>query len=477
MRVLGEAYYNRKNHDMPFLKTIANGGGHIAKLEGDYNATHVYWLGGSLESYTQVMPLKFVKEPDNGFFWVKYFRGVYVMWGDFDAIVFHSSVTTAGRTDRKALLRKYRQVTCEFEDANCELIRLFHGNFQTYSDILKARKHKETTRDERVQRYLSNDYVIEKNSYELLQALVGDNLRSTPEKCLADCAFLPSASNTDNLQIQLKSSSNALFCSTAGYDGLLLICRSIKYANLGWLCIPGKGLPNNLELSPKGKYGKYLVLSDEMHRFLSELYEAKTKRERQFTWPKGNSIDITSLELLPFEQISIPRNISDIVEYEARVWRQQILPNLEYVEPRYQGSTVDMMINGVAVQDKTTKADSQSQRYHVCLNKNTGLVRGKSHRGPYTREDFQALCILTQDRNYIFLIPTAVLCAKGYIANDDSPGKTSLHSYSLDYVRPMTGRRPDTWTQQYCYRADDPELESKFKAALHDIAEHYRTQA
>ena len=124
MRVLGEAYYNRKNHDMPFLKAITDGGGHIAKLEGDYNATHVYWLGGSLDTCTQVMPLKFVKDPDNGFFWVKYFEGIYVCWGNDDAIVFHSSVTSASRIGRKALLRKYQQVAYEFEDVNEELADL-----------------------------------------------------------------------------------------------------------------------------------------------------------------------------------------------------------------------------------------------------------------------------------------------------------------------------------------------------------------
>ncbi len=477
MRLLGEAHHLRKIHDTPFLKAVIDDGGHISKLEGDYNATHVYWMGGVLGPSTQVMPLKFVKEPDNGFFWVKYFRGVYVCWGVFDAIVFHSTVTTASRIDRKALLRKYRQVICEFKNMNNELAKLFPDNRQVYSDVVKATKHRELSRDERVQRYLRNDYVIEKDSYELLHALLGDSLRATPEKCLADCAFVPSVETTDTLQIQLKSSSNALFCSTAGYDGLLLICRSIKYADLGWLCIPGKGLPNNVELSPKGKYGKYLVPSDGVRDFMIGLYGAKARNETYFNWPRGESVDVTSLQLLSFDQISIPRNAADIVEYEARIWRKQILPTLEYNEPRFQGSTVDIIINGVTVQDKTTKADPQSQRYYVSLHKHIGLDRGKRSHGPYSETDFQALCILTQDRRYIFFIPTEVLCAKGYVTKGDSLGKTALQCYSSDYVRPTTGRRPDTWTQQYCHKADDPELETKFEAALYDIAEHYRTQA
>ena len=326
-------------------------------------------------------------------------------------------------------------------------------------------------------RYKNDDLVIEKNSFDVLKASLGENIQATPEKCLADCGFSPTPTDTHNLQIQLKSSSNSLFCSTAGYNEMLLICRSIKYADLGWLCIPGKGLPNNVELSPNGKYGAFLVQTEEMNMFLSNLCEAIKMEKTEFVWPKGTEVDISSLLLIPFQSICLPHSKADRVEYEARTWRKSLFPNLRFTEAPYHGMHYDIVIEQIQVQDKTTKADLQSGRYPVSLSKSSGLTRGKLSTAPYCREDFQALCILTQDRNYIFLIPTAVLCAKGYIANDDSPGKTSLHSYSLDYVRPMTGRRPDTWTQQYCYRADDPELESKFKAALHDIAEHYRTQA
>ena len=478
MRVLGEAYYHRKDNDLTFLKTISDGGGHIAKLEGDYLATHVYWMGGPLEASTQVMPLKFVKEPENGFFWVKYFDGIYVCWGSDDAIVFHSSVTSASRIGRKALLRKYQQVAFEFEDVNQELADLFRRNSQSYLNVIQSTKHAETTREERVQSYRGNGMVLEKNSFDMLKAILGESIRATPEKCLADCGFTPvSDVNANNMQIQLKSSSKSLFCSTAGYNEMLLVCRSVKYAHLGWLCVPGRGLPNNVELSPNGKYGAFLIRDEEMYTFLSSLYETINNGNTEFTWPKGAVVDISSFLLVSFQDMCVPHSSTDRIEYEANTWRRNLMPQLEFAEAPFQGLPYDVVIENVNIQDKTSKADPKCGRYPVSLSKSMGMTKGKLKRGPYSENDFQALSVMTHDRKYIFLIPTYILSAKEYVSSSDKKGKKALHCYSPDYVRPITGRRPETWTQQYCYRADDPELESKFKAALHNIAEDYRTQA
>ena len=468
MRILGEKYFARKEADAAFLSFVNSADFRIQKLEGDYNATHICWRDGAeLNSSTFVLPVKFIKEPAKQFFWVQFFTGIFICWEEEagNAIIFHSSITPKKRTSRNSLLKKYGQVTCDFQNVREELIYHFDTNCKMYMDVLKDLKHRETTREERLERYIINDLIIEKTSLNELKSILGDSLDATPEKCLADCAFSPSQ-NELALPIQLKNSSNSLFCSTAGYDSMLLVCRSGKYKELGWLCIPGAGMPNNIELRPKGKYGPYLVKSDEMQQFLEGLHSAIEEGLTTHIWPSGQSSNISAIQLQPFTQLCIPHSNTDRVEYEARTWRQTILPQLTFQDPPLQGLPYDVVFETIRIQDKTSRADGISGRYPVNIHKNAGLTRGKASFSPYARDDFDALCILCHDRKYIFLIPMSVLCERGYASSQGKKGKCAIHCYSMDYKLMPTGRRPKLWTQEYCYRASDPKLQEKFRCAL-----------
>ena len=331
--------------------------------------------------------------------------------------------------------------------------------------VLEDLKHPASTREERLNRYIANDLILEKCSFDDLKQQVGSSLDTTPEKCLADCGFTPFDRNLA-LPIQLKSSSNSLFCSTAGYDTMLLICRSNIYRDLGWLCIPGAGLPSNIELRPKGKYGPFLVQTDVIQSFLLGLYTAVEKCECSYQWPSGKLYDISTIHLKPFVDLCVPHNRCGKVEYNARTWRQTIMASIHYRHPPYQGMHYDVICDNVRIQDKTAVADHISGRYAVTLSKSMGLTRGKLKTGPYGVEDFDALCIMCHDRQYIFLIPMHVLSDMGYASCPGQDGKCAIHCYSMDYTVRPTGRRPKLWTQKYCYRAGDPDLQEKFRRAL-----------
>jgi hypothetical protein len=73
MRVLGENYAVRKALETHF-EAFFGGDNHIHRLDGDCTASHVFWEGdGELEKETSVMPIKFLQEPKQAFFWNKHF--------------------------------------------------------------------------------------------------------------------------------------------------------------------------------------------------------------------------------------------------------------------------------------------------------------------------------------------------------------------------------------------------------------------
>ena len=214
------------------------------------------------------------------------------------------------------------------------------------NDVLAFTKYTVISREETLRRPSTNE--LEANAHDEIISLLGAGFRETPEKCRADAGYR--LGNSDAcLGIQTKSATFKkngttlnIFHSTSGYNGMLLFCRPIMTrVYIGTVIIPGDQAPTNLSvtLSPGSKYMPFLVPDTELRRFMETLYIAVGRGAKNYKWPSGNDVDISSLSLTSFPSLCSPTFAPNIRERDSDEWRRTVLPHLTYETPRVQGTT------------------------------------------------------------------------------------------------------------------------------------------
>ena len=314
---------------------------------------------------------------------------------------------------------------------------------------------------------------------EEVESLLSETFLLTPEKCKADAGYCH-GDEDQCIAVQMKSATfkkdgkclNIFHNTNNGYEGMLLFCRPMRRVYIGTLVMPGSIAPTNMRvfLSENTKYVPYIVMDVQLQKFMKDLYNAVLNKDTTFRYPSGIDVDISSLQLFCFDDLCIPTCKSDQKERENRLWRHKILPDFIYDYPRIQGTTVDVIINGVRIQDKIAfqRKQQNTVAFTISISKNGGRQgrNGKPKRAPYDVGDFDALFVFLNEQ-FFFLIPSKELETRGYLKSPTKDGKCGMTCYPIDYKPYEFGARyADVWTQQYCFDTSDKDVALKVQKLL-----------
>lgn len=135
-----------------------------------------------------------------------------------------------------------------------------------------------------------------------------------------------------------------------------------------------------------------------------------------------------------------------------------MLPDIQYKDPEIEGTTVDIIMNGVRVQDKHGY-QKDSRAIVVKMRKNGGYNKNNK-RGdvPYNVGDFEVLFAFHRNTHF-FVIPAYELNDRGYLKNGSTKGKVSIFCYLPNFKQSC--KPANTWTQKYCLDVKDPDLHDK----------------
>ena len=239
-----------------------------------------------------------------------------------------------------------------------------YENFsQTPDDIKLMLKRIKLSREDNVEIH-GGAHRLEANSIkEFYDILNNKNILKTNECCLADMAYYKDdVEKTIAIQVKTASISKNryYFHQCHKYDGMLLFCRPNPKIKEGTVIIPG-GFVKNPELcvgfneKKPTKYQRYFVKDDELAEFMLTIYDAIESKQKTLVWPSGLNVDIESLKYYEYNDLCIPLTKDYLKEYEYGKWRKEILPDLIYEQPDVEKTTVDIIINGIRVQDKSAK--------------------------------------------------------------------------------------------------------------------------
>ena len=430
-------------------------------------ASHTYTPGAS----RPLMPVKVVVEQKQGCVALlegKY-DGLLVLWLlTGHCLLIERSAMAVNAWTAPQVYRLHADKLVPYGGLPCALKNWYDKSWiPSGKRYMPLKKHETLTRDEAVNKSKPLR-TYESEAQEELCSILGSRYVLTPEACTADAGFL----NDDGglaLPIQLKTASLSAkktykFVNTTGYDDMILICRLRgKSTNV---ILPGYGAPQSVFLStrsPSWRFTPLLVRDDQLLEFLLSLYSAVKRKDLMHTWPSGECADISQIKLLSVDTLNMPKNANRTVERGHFLWRQAMFPDLEYVMPSVQNTSVDVLIDAVRVQDKTARPYGQG--YKTSLQKNGGRVDGRPTATAYALGDFDALCVFVPDHKYIFLIPATVLAAKGYLKTDVCSGKKNIYCYVPGY-RPTGSCIADTWTAEYAIATSRSDAQILFQESL-----------
>lgn len=337
-------------------------------------------------------------------------------------------------------------------------------------------KYKDVPREDTVLRPSASGQ--EAAAHEEIIAIVGsDHFQETPEKCRADGGFY-----IDDLDFSLPTQTKTCtftkdgsglntFRETSGYDGIILMCRPMTRVYIGTILMPGVLAPKifRLTLTHGSKYMPYLVPDPQLSAFLTDLHAAVADSQENHVWPSGTEVNISDLKLAKFASLCTPPNMPEIVERQNHLWRLKVLPNFDYKYPQVQGTAVDILMNNVRIQDKPGQTGHAGHiGFQISLGRSGGRIGGKKAPViPYSAGDFDALFVFLPDKTrFFFVIPAPALLMRNVLTTAHTRGKLSIHCYPSDFKCAKYGRKPDLWTQQYCFDLQDPEVQAKVATLL-----------
>ena len=384
------------------------------------------------------------------------FRGICILWQDGPEVILVDSrlvertllyLPTIGKNRPEYVIAKAALSSI--------LLKLLLESTEDYNDIMSSVKCKIGSAVVAARKRES--YTLEALSQKQLQTLLGrQRYVLTPEGCKADAGFRPKADGL-YLPIQTKSCSMGtngklnIFNGTSGYNNMLLLCRPMLKEPIGTLVMPGNFAPNNigLSLTATSKYMPYVVKDIDLLQFLQSLYKAVCSHKESVCWPSGINVNIDCIRLANLESLSIPHNRLAKIEHEAYLWREAKFAEFRFERPDRLNSTVDVIIDGIRVQDKV--CTDVKGRIPVSLNKSHGKANQPYHVG-----DFDALFVFLPCRTFFFFIPATELEKRGYLASSCTKGMQTIHVYTPRYVY-RTGIRPDMWSLQFCFNSNEFE--------------------
>ena len=464
-----------------FERLVEEGGlGTLERLPRNCLATYAYRGNGCEEG--MVVPLKFVVETKaKRWNWANcQWRGVTVNWitSEERVLIIDTKHVSTFRTRTSTILRQFGEDAISATVVAQVLMKFDKVQHrQALEEILRATRYEVISREQILATRESTN-LLEADAHSELMALLGTCMLLTPEKCKADFVYT-TGDKQRCMPVQTKSATLKkdgkamnVFHNTAGYDNMLLCCRPMRRLYLGTVVLPGKLAPKDFRLTvaDDSLYGKFIVPDPILKEFMSRLYCAISNAQTSYTWPSGFQVDISTISLQNFESLCIPEGDTNKMEHESCLFRQSHFPYLRYEYPRVQASAVDIIINGVRVQDKHGHQREQ-ERYVVPLSRKSGRngERKGNNFSPYCEDDFDCLWVhLNQNRRFFFLIPAQILKENGLLKSKETKGKTCVVCFLKEYVRPARElkRWGEAWTKDYCFDYEDSDVENKVMAVL-----------
>ena len=288
----------------------------------------------------------------------------------------------------------------------------------------------------------------------------------TEEFCHADAIYGPlSAQNL--LPIQIKTSSVTTknggyrFTLNHRYDRMLVMCIHLPSKTI--FAVPGALLPDktlsgkSLGSTEDGN-SDFIVQSEELASFLQSLYAAVSAGKSECSWPSGCHHDFSSIHMVTKQEANIPREANQRKAQEFADARRSMLPGLTFAPPRVQHTPVDILLNGMRIQDKLGSAMTRKgfTGWRCSMSRDTrskGIV-------PYWDTDFDFLW-LHIDRVVFYLIPAVALAHKGILSSSSREGRTSIMVYPFGCAKDA-----DLWTDAFKFSYSHPGIEYKIRSIL-----------
>eukprot|EP00448_Togula_jolla_P024442 CAMPEP_0170582608 /NCGR_PEP_ID=MMETSP0224-20130122/7679_1 /TAXON_ID=285029 /ORGANISM="Togula jolla, Strain CCCM 725" /LENGTH=447 /DNA_ID=CAMNT_0010905853 /DNA_START=10 /DNA_END=1349 /DNA_ORIENTATION=+ len=239
-----------------------------------------------------------------------------------------------------------------------------------------------------------------------------------PRGARADLIFQPTASSDRDewVPIQVKSTSQTysgsyLFSRVAGYRGMLLLLVAIDVEMI-WALPPYAVTSKGIAAKEGGKWDMYRA--ESMAQSLSDAWN----RARIF--PR-RSYSFCASPFSPSQQIEL--------HHRGLLIRMLRESGLEAVTPLIQGGQVDLLVNGIRVQQRSTRLVKEGTGCQVHLFKS----RGHGTRYPYNVKDFDVLLIhLRQGQRVtgLFMLGMDELARQGFVEEgEETMGRLKIKVY------------------------------------------------
>ena len=305
---------------------------------------------------------------------------------------------------------------------------------------------------DKIEKYRLNPVLsqgLEFESIEYLITLIGDtfDVKFNGEGCLADCSIKPKHITEDSwLMFQIKSTEKP-----RSGDGYKFNCKP-KYINCIIMCICENDkkiwifngntmLINCISIGlKKSKYDEFEITKDTIHEKLTHYYN---------TFPKYD-----------FETIDIPITSNQKLENESRIYRETMIPCIDFIRNERQELVYDFMINGLKVQEKISSKRKNRNYIEFHLDKSNSSNNGVQQKKSYQKGDNDFYWLNVNNKQHFYVIPEHELISRNYINID----KTSSIS-----LTPNSKKGKNSWANEYLFdytkitKIDEEKLKTMFQ--------------
>ena len=267
---------------------------------------------------------------------------------------------------------------------------------------------------------------LEYESIIYLKTIIGDtfDVKFNGEGCLADCCIKPKHITEDSwLMVQIKSSAKQVsdgyhFDCHSKYTNCIIICICVSDKKM-WVLDGNKTITKGISIGlKKSKYDEFEITKDTIHEKITYNYN---------TLPKYD-----------FETIDIPITPHHKLEHEYRIYRETMIPCIDFIRNERQGLVYDFMINGLKVQEKVCSQRKNGNGTIFQLNKCNGVRQYIS----YQKSDNDFYWLNLNNKQHFYIIPEYELLGRNYINIDKSSSIT---------LTPNSKKGNNIWTNEYLF--------------------------
>ena len=272
------------------------------------------------------------------------------------------------------------------------------------------------------------------------------DIKINGEACLADCCIKPKNITEDLwLMVQMKStakprSKSYCFDCHSNYINCIIMCICASDEKM-WVFDGNTIITKNISIGlGKSKYDEFEITTDTIHDKLTYYYN---------TLPKYD-----------FETIDTPINPQHKLEREYRIYRETMIPCINFIRNERHGLVYDFIINGLKIQEKVCSKKKNRNGTEFHLNKSNGKVDRIHQMVSYQKGDNDFYWLNVNDKKYFYIIPEDELIIRNYINVDKTTTIT---------LTPNSKKGNNIWANEYLFdytnitEIDEQKLKKMFQ--------------